>query len=190
MEVPRTWVSEWFGYWSAIGDRSMNQWMKIADEVNERRYGPTQWMSDSIEFWNAAAVAWWSWLPDPTQLVPTLFINLDGGDAGPGTITRTVPIYRLRVPSGAPEWAYLRPIEGGDVHEINPSKVKLKWGVFGNELVVELFGPTAKKTAEKAVQIGVKKTTDPVPLKPGVYEGLVFVQTVPLAKVVIRVAKP
>ena len=112
MQVPRTWVSEWLGYWNAISERSLEQWRKISDDVTKREYGPTQLMSDSIEFWNAAMLDWWSVVPDPTQLVPTLFINLDGGDSGPATVTRTVPIYRLRVPTGAPEWAYLRPIEG------------------------------------------------------------------------------
>lgn len=190
MEVPRTWVSEWFGYWSTIGERSLEQWLKISEEVGARRYGPTEWTSDTFELWNAAAVAWWSWLPDPTQLVPTLFINLEGGDAGPATITRTVPMYRLRAPSGPPEWAYLRPIEGGDADEINPSKVKLGWGVFGNELVIELFGPKAKETAEKGLKVGTAHPIEPVPLTPGVYEGLVYVKAVPLARVTIRVGRP
>lgn len=189
MEVPRNWVSEWAGYWSAISERTLEQWRKVSDEVNERRYGPTQWMSDSIEFWNAAAVGWWSMFPDPTQLVPTLFIDLEGGDAGPATVTRTVPIYRLRIPSGPPEWAYLRPIEGGDPHEINPSKTRLSWSVFGNELVVELFGPKAKDTAHKAAREGVTGYTKPVPLTPGVYQGLIYVSAVPLATVIIRVGR-
>ena len=189
MEVPRTWVSEWFGYWSAISERSLEQWRKISDDVNERRYGPSELLSDSIEFWNAATVGWWSMWPDPQQLLPTLFINLEGGDAGPATITRTVPIHRTRVPKGHPAWAYLRPIEGGDPLEINASRCKLRWSDVGNELVVEVFGAKAKETAEKALKEGIRAYTKPVPLTPGVYQGLVYVKAVPLATVIIRVAR-
>lgn len=187
MQVPPTWVSEWFGYWSSISEKSLEQWRTINDEVSRREFGPAQLMSESIEFWNTAFVGWWSMFPDPTQLLPTLFINLDGGDAGPATVTRTVPIYRLRVPTGSPKWAYLRPIEHGNRDEINVQTCRLRWSAYGNELVVELFGPHAEKTAEAAIERGVEGFTKPVPLTPGVYQGLVYVGAVPLATVIIRV---
>jgi hypothetical protein len=190
MEIPRTLVSEWYGYWTSVAERSLEQWRTISDEVARREYGPQQYMSDMIEFWNTTAVGWWAMVPDASQLVPTLFINLEGGDAGPATVTRTIPAHRLGIPMGPPRWAFLRPVVGGNPAEINEARCKVRWSESGNQLVVELFGPKAKETADAALELGVAGYTKPVPLTPGVYQGLVYVRSAPLAVLYIRVGQP
>lgn len=167
MRVPRDYVSQWFGFWSSVADRSFTSWQRASEEIEERTYGVDELLSDVIDLWSYGAIAGWAAMWGGDRRLPTLFFSLakDDRSATDSILKQVLPVFKPSLPAVEPTVAFLRRIDRGKEEiAIENCYAKLE----ENELVVRLQGL-------------------PDELEPAVYEGLVHVGNVPLAHLYIHV---
>src|SRR5262245_28036537 len=105
MRVPRDYVSQWFGYWSSVADRSFTNCQRAYGDLETRTYGVDKLLSDVIDLWSYSALAGWAALWGGDRRPPTLFILLARGDR---TATAQLPVFKPSLPAVKPEVAFLR----------------------------------------------------------------------------------
>lgn len=170
----RSYVQDWVGCWSYLGEAWTNRWTASMEQARSRRYGPKEWIGDAVELWEDSASAWWSALYGqsgrPATVVFTIPRLIEGG------VTRTVPVFKPSVPARDPRVIF-RGMVDQPRHRVAgialaSGSIDAAWSSDGSG--VDVFLKDLRKGGDS-------------PLEVAAYEALVHVGDVPIAHVFVNV---
>ena len=173
--IAQPYVQDWLGCWSFVSERAIDRWAAAMKDVRRRRYGPREWFSDVVTFWDDATTATYTALlgcnDRPALVVFTIPRTTEGG------VSHIVPVFRPSVPARDPRVIFRtepierpkHPVRGLPIHK---HSVDACWLDDGSGIEVFLKG--------------LRTGTDEL-LEVCAYEAFVNVGDVPIAHVLINV---
>jgi hypothetical protein len=70
-------MSAWINYWSRLAEDTVDRLQEISEEIENRKYGPSELFSDVLGFWWAGATGWWNVMQQGAGgPVPIVFLKM------------------------------------------------------------------------------------------------------------------
>lgn len=156
MSRPYTFpMGAWINFANTVAEASLERMQEMTEAIQNRRYQPSDWITDSLGFWVDGMNGWWSAMQqNATGPVPFAFIRMAADEE-----SATTELYARKFSESGVRWTDLVRLGDGKTNE--PLTIEVRWDQNKPAcLLVDAKGLTHKDIAAgKALTAGLYQSS-------------------------------